>query len=92
MSDLSDAIFKGHLIGKAISNDGDISSAIPKAALEAKIAEGYSSLTDDMTDIESSILESKIAAGVAENGDDYNNLMGDIIESQIEGNIAEGFL
>ena len=57
-----------------------------------KIAEGFSSLADDMTDAESAILEAKIASGVAENGDDYNALAGDIIESQIEGDIAEGFL
>ena len=92
MSDLSDAVFKGHLAGEAIANDGNISNAVPKASIEAKIAEGFSSLADDMTDAESAILEAKIASGVAENGDNYNDLAGDIIESQIEGEIAEGFL
>ena len=54
-------------------DDGNISNAIPKASIEAKIAEGFSSLADDMTDAESAILEAKIASGVSENGDEYNS-------------------
>ena len=92
MSDLADAVFKGHLAGEAISGDGSTASAIPKAALEAKLAGGYSSQVDDLSDAEASILEAKIAAGVAEQGDDYNDLGSDILEAQIEGGIAEGFL
>ena len=92
MSDLSDAVFKGHLVGEAISNDGNISNAISKASIEAKVAESFSSLSEDMSDTDLAILEAKVASGVAEDGDQYNDLPGDIIESQIEGEIAEGFL
>ena len=92
MSDLSDAVFKGHLTGEAVQNDGNVSNSIAKATIEAKIAEGFSSLSEDMSEAEASVLEAKIAAGVAKEGEDYDGLPGDIIESQIEGEIAEGFL
>ena len=91
MSDLSDAVFKGHLAGEAIRNDGNITSAIPKAALEAKMVEGFAN-SDDLSEAESAILEAKVAAGVAEEGDEYNDVLGDILEAQIEGDIAEGFM
>ena len=66
MSDLSDAVFKGHLVGEAISNDGNISNAVPKASIEAKIASGVAENGDDYNDLAGDIIESQIEGEIAE--------------------------
>ena len=91
MSDLSDAVFKGHLAGEAIRNDGNITNAIAQASLEAKMVGGFAG-SDDLSEAEAAVLEAKVAAGVAEDGDDYNDVLGDILEAKVEGDIAEGFI
>ena len=91
MSDLSDAVFKGHLAGEAIRNDGNITNAIAQASLEAKMVEGFAS-SEDLSEAEAAVLEAKVAAGVAEEGDDYNGVLEDILEAKVEGDIVEGFM
>lgn len=91
MSDLSDAVFGGQLMGHVIGGEELTASVINDAAMTADLASGLV-VDHDLSSFEEQVLQAKVAQQVLQDGEyDIGNIAQDHFETQLHGDIANSF-
>lgn len=91
MSDLSDAVFGGQLMGHVIAGEELTASVINDAAMTADLASGLV-VDHDLSPFEEHILQAKVAQQLLHDGDySIGNVVHDHLETQLHGDILNLF-
>lgn len=85
MSDLSDAVFSGQLMGHVIAGEELTTSLIADAARNAELASNLVASPDGLSSMEQSIIEAKTAQHTLEDGG-YSST--DILADQLDAELA----
>ena len=93
MSDLSDAVFGGQLMGHVIAVEELTASIINDAVIKADLASSLIPNDGELDSIEQSILEAKTAQHITQDGNyEISNILTDHIDAELASDSSSIFL